>query len=141
MAPREPMHRYYLDHRENLFYIRTNKYGHNFALATAPDDDPSMKNWKPIVPHREDVTIVGIDLFKDFRSRGAKDPNALTNIRIYNFQTSQWSSIPFPEPITTPRAQAAQQTSTPKRFAISIRASSRRTASSTMTSNPANRRC
>jgi oligopeptidase B len=98
VAPREPMHRYYLDHRENLFYIRTNKYGHNFAVATAPDNDPSLKNWKPIVPHRDDVMIEDIDLYKDF-GVVVEQSNALTNIRIYNFQTSQWSSIAFPEPI------------------------------------------
>ena len=34
--PREKGHRYYLDHREGLFYIRTNKSGRNFAVMTAP---------------------------------------------------------------------------------------------------------
>ena len=98
VVPREPMHRYYLDHRENLFYIRTNKYGHNFAVATAPDRDPSLKNWRLIVPHRDNVLIEGIDLYKDFHVV-VEQSNALTNIRIYTFQTSQWSSIAFPEPI------------------------------------------
>ena len=41
VAPREPMHRYYMDHRENLFYIRTNKYGHNFAVAPRPTTIPA----------------------------------------------------------------------------------------------------
>lgn len=98
VAPREPMHRYDLDHRESLFYIRTNKYGRNFGVATAPDNDPSVKNWRPIVPHRDDVTIEGIALYKDFAVM-EEQSNALTSIRIFNFQTSQWSSIPFPEPI------------------------------------------
>src|SRR5580698_4141307 len=91
VAPREPMHRYYLDHREGLFYIRTNKYGHNFAVATAPDSDPSVKNWRPIVPHRDNVLIESIDLYKDF-GIVVEQSNALTSIRIYSFQTSQWSS-------------------------------------------------
>ena len=30
--PREKGHRYYLDHREGLFYIRTNRSGRNFAV-------------------------------------------------------------------------------------------------------------
>ena len=34
--PREKGHRYYLDHREGLFYIRTNKSGRIFAVMTAP---------------------------------------------------------------------------------------------------------
>src|SRR5579862_2433039 len=41
LAPRQSLHRYYVDHRGNLFYIRTNRYGRNFAVVTAPDNDPS----------------------------------------------------------------------------------------------------
>ena len=35
--PREKEHRYYLDHREDLFYIRTNRTGRNFEIVTAPE--------------------------------------------------------------------------------------------------------
>src|SRR5580704_5353869 len=34
--PREKGHRYYVDHREGLFYIRTNRHAVNFAIFTAP---------------------------------------------------------------------------------------------------------
>ena len=64
--PREKGHRYYLDHREGLFYIRTNKSGRNFAVMTAPVNDPAPKNWKVFVAHRDNVRIQDIDLFKDF---------------------------------------------------------------------------
>jgi oligopeptidase B len=37
--PRENKHRYYLDHREGLFYIRTNKTGKDFAVMTASVKD------------------------------------------------------------------------------------------------------
>ena len=58
--PREKKHRYYVDHRENLFYIRTNKAGRNFAIMTAPESDPAPKNWKVFIPQRDDVLIAGI---------------------------------------------------------------------------------
>ncbi len=43
LLPREKKHRYYLDHREGLFYIRTNKPGKDFAVVTAPEDDPARR--------------------------------------------------------------------------------------------------
>ena len=98
MLPREKKHRYYVDHREELFYIRSNKGGHNFEVVTAPDSDPAVKNWKVFVPHREDTRIQDIDLFRDFavvveRSR------ALDHIRLYDFAKGAWSQVAFPEPV------------------------------------------
>ena len=48
--PREKGHRYYVDHREGLFYIRSNKSGRNFAIMTAPENDPAPKNWNVFAP-------------------------------------------------------------------------------------------
>ena len=96
--PRQKGHRYYLDHREGLFYIRTNKSGHNFAVMTAPVKDPSPKNWKVFVPHRDNVRIQDIDVFRDFAvvtERG----DALDHMRIYEFKTGAWKEIAFPEPV------------------------------------------
>src|SRR4030095_3594753 len=45
ILPRTPDHEYDVDHRGNLFYIRTNKDAKNFRIVTAPVDDPSEKNW------------------------------------------------------------------------------------------------
>ena len=42
LLPREKKHRYYLDHREGLFYIRTNKPGKDFAVVTATASDPVL---------------------------------------------------------------------------------------------------
>src|SRR5260370_2583169 len=42
--PREKKHRYYLDHREGTFYIRTNQGGINFAIMTAPETDITRKH-------------------------------------------------------------------------------------------------
>ena len=44
-----------VEHRDGLFYIRTNKDAKNFRLVTAPVADPSPKNWKDLVPHRPDA--------------------------------------------------------------------------------------
>ncbi len=96
--PREKGHRYYVDHREALFYIRTNKPGRNFAVMTAPVNDPSPKNWKAFIPHRDTVRIKDIDLFKDF-AVSVERGDALDHLRIHDFKTGTWKEVAYPEPV------------------------------------------
>ena len=95
---REKKHRYDIDHRDNLFYIRTNKNAKNFQIVTAPENDPSPKNWKVFVAHDDNVLIEGVDLFRDFAVSIEKS-EALNRIRIYDFKSGKWNSIAFPEPV------------------------------------------
>ena len=96
--PREKGHRYYLDHREGLFYIRTNKSGRNFAVMTAPENNPAPGNWKVFLAHRDDVRLQNIELFKDFAVSVEKS-NALDHLRIYDFMSGVWKEITYPEPV------------------------------------------
>jgi oligopeptidase B len=96
--PREKKHRYDIDHREDLFYIRTNKDAKNFQIMTAPESDPSPKNWKVFVPHSDDVLIENIDLFRDF-AVAVEKTQAVNRMRIYDFKSATWNSIAFPEPV------------------------------------------
>ena len=96
--PREKKHRYYVDHRAGLFYIRTDKNAKDFQVVVAPENDPSPGNWKPFIPHREGVRIQGISLFKDF-AVAVETSQALDHIRIHNFSTGTWTAIAFPEPV------------------------------------------
>ncbi|HEU4479552.1 MAG TPA: hypothetical protein VFR80_13625, partial [Pyrinomonadaceae bacterium] len=52
ILPREADHEYSVDHRDGLFYIRTNQGAKNFRLVTAPVANPAKANWKEIVAHR-----------------------------------------------------------------------------------------
>jgi oligopeptidase B len=96
--PREKGHRYYLDHREGLFYIRTNKPGHNFAIMTAPVANHAPANWKVFLAHRENVRLQDLDLYRDFAVSIEKS-DALSQLRLYNFKSGAWKSIEFPEPV------------------------------------------
>jgi oligopeptidase B len=100
---REKKHRYYIDHRAGLFYIRTDRNALNFRIMTAPDSDPAEKNWKPFVPHREDTRISRIDLFRHFAVVSEKS-QALDHLRLYDFDSGKWSSIAFPEPVYSAEA-------------------------------------
>lgn len=62
---REPDHEYHVDHHEGTFYIRTNDRAKNFRLVSAPVSDPGKKNWKEVIPHRREVMLEDVDIFRD----------------------------------------------------------------------------
>jgi len=66
VLPREADHEYDVDHRGNVFYIRTNKDAKNFRVVTAPVSDPSPGHWKEVVGHRPAVKIESVDPFERF---------------------------------------------------------------------------
>ena len=96
--PREKKHKYDVDHREGLFYIRTNKDAKNFRVVTAPEADPSLAKWKPFIAHRDNVLIENIELFEKYAVSMEKT-NAVNQIAIYSFDEKSWHSIQFPEEV------------------------------------------
>jgi oligopeptidase B len=96
--PREKKHRYYVDHRDGLFYVRTNKNTKDFQIITVPKDGRNPADAKVFVPHQTGVLIEDIDLFQDFAAVLEKS-EALNRLRFYDFKTSRWSAIQFAEPV------------------------------------------
>jgi oligopeptidase B len=96
IAAREPDHEYDADHREGTFWIRTNDQGRNFRLVTAPAADPRRANWKETVPHREDVMLGGVSLFKDFSVLHERE-GGLPHLRVTLFASGQSHRVSFPE--------------------------------------------
>jgi oligopeptidase B len=96
--PRRKGHRYYIDHREGLFYIRTNRDGVNFSIMTAPASDPAEKNWKVWLAQRKNVLLNDIDLFRDFAVSVEKS-EAVNHLRIYSFAKKTWTEVAFPEQV------------------------------------------
>jgi len=98
VVPRQPEHEYDVDHRGDLFYIRTNKIAKNFRVVTAPDADPSEKNWKEFVAHRPAVKIAGVDLFERHAVLSEWE-NGLQQIEIVNLATGARRRVEYPEPV------------------------------------------
>jgi len=98
VVPRKSDHRYFVDHRGDRFYIRTNDHAKNFRLVTAPDSDPEMKNWKEIIPARADIKLDGFDLFKDYMAVAELKGGSQT-MRIVDLKTDHSTPITFPEPV------------------------------------------
>lgn len=98
--PRAKGHRYYVDHRDELFYIRTNRGGRNFEVVTTPEKDPAIANWKVLVAHRDDTRIQSMELFSDFIVLNEKS-RALDHILVFDFPVGAWKEIAFQEPVYT----------------------------------------
>ena len=98
ILPREADHEYSVDHRDGLFYIRTNQGAKNFRLVTAPASTPGKANWKEIIAHRLAVKIDDIDLFADHLVVSELE-GGLQHIRITNLKKNETHRLTFPEPV------------------------------------------
>ncbi|HEX5874505.1 MAG TPA: S9 family peptidase [Pyrinomonadaceae bacterium] len=98
VLPRMPEHEYDVNHRDGLFYIRTNKGAKNFRIVTAPVNDPSEKNWKEFVAHRPGVKIEGVSLYKDHAVLPEWE-NGLQQLEVIDFKNDKRHRIKFPEPV------------------------------------------
>ena len=112
ISPREPDHEYDVDHRGDLFYIRTNKGAENFRVVTAPVSDPAQKNWKELVAHRPEVKIEDIDLFANHLVMSEWE-NGLEKIEILDFQTKKTHRMQFPEPVYSVSVDQNREFATP----------------------------
>ncbi|MGA2249448.1 S9 family peptidase [Terracidiphilus sp.] len=102
IAPREDEHEYFIEHRNEQWFIRTNDKGRNFRLVTAPVDAPQRENWTEQIPHRADTMLEDVDLFQDFFIACDRE-NGLPRLHIYKFAGKEPKSAPageisFPEP-------------------------------------------
>jgi oligopeptidase B len=98
ILPRQADHEYDVDHRGDLFYIRTNKGAKNFRIVTAPVSDPSEKNWKEFIAHRPAVKVEGVDLFANHAVISEWE-NGLQQLEVVDFKTNKRHRIAFPEPV------------------------------------------
>src|SRR5690606_14453756 len=96
IAPRRPGIEYEVEAGNGQFYIVTNEGARNFKVMRAPAQDPSLRNWREWVPHREDVFVEGVLPFKSHvvvqeRREG------LRRLRIADERTNTFHEVDFPE--------------------------------------------
>ena len=66
IEPRRDNVEYSADHREGIFFIRVNDTGRNFRLVTAKSKKWGREHWQDILPHRDEVMLEDVDLFRNF---------------------------------------------------------------------------
>ncbi|WP_096586936.1 prolyl oligopeptidase family serine peptidase [Calothrix sp. NIES-2098] len=95
--PRTTGLEYEVDHHSDYFYIVTNDEATNFKLVQTLVAYPSKENWQTVIPHQEDVLLLGISLFAQhlviYERKGG-----LETARVQNLATGEESNINFPEP-------------------------------------------
>ncbi len=57
---------YQVDHWGDKFLIVTNKDAKNFKVMETPVGKTGVENWKDYIPHRPDVLVEGVEVFKDY---------------------------------------------------------------------------
>ncbi|MGA3010587.1 MAG: S9 family peptidase [Terracidiphilus sp.] len=102
IIPREDEHEYSIEHRNGLWFIRTNDRGRNFRLVTAPVATPGREHWTELIPHRDDVMLEEVDLFAGFFIACERE-DGLPRLRVWRFvadgpEAAKAGEISFPEP-------------------------------------------
>ncbi|MGB0949001.1 MAG: S9 family peptidase [Marinirhabdus sp.] len=95
VQPRTRGLEYSISHFGDHFYIVTNKDGAtNFKLMKTPENKTTAENWTEVIPHRENVLLEDIDIFKDFLVVSERD-NGLTRIHIKRWDETANYYLPF----------------------------------------------
>src|SRR5262249_44655437 len=95
---REVEHEYEVDHRGDLFYIRTNQGARNFRLVSAPVTNPGKANWKEVIPHRPSVMLEGMGFFAHHYVVMEREAG-LPQLRVTDLRTGNAHRIKLPEPV------------------------------------------
>ena len=94
---REKNLEYFVDHYKDDFYIITNDQAKNFRLMKTPVDRPQKSNWAELIPHREDVLLEDIEIFKSHLVVNERQ-NGLSRLRIMTWDNNNEYYISFDEP-------------------------------------------
>ena len=115
IAPRVDDQEYYPDHRDGLFFIRTNDTTDNFRLVTVPVATPSREQWQEVYRGSEDVPLEDFDLFQTFcvlSERKAGLPTLTVFALTPEAKLGEARSILFPEPTYTASASSNREFAT-----------------------------
>lgn len=95
--PRERELEYFVDHYGDHFYIVTNWEAKNFRLMKTLVSQSEKENWKEIIPHRSNVLLEDIEIFKDHLVVNERE-NGLTRLRVIQWADNSEHYISFNDP-------------------------------------------
>jgi len=104
IAPRADEQEYYVDHRDGLFYIRTNDTGKNFRVVTTPVNGGGRESWQELIPLDHESPLEDFHLFLSFcvssRRRLGLPTLTVTALAVDGTMGAS-REIEFPEPTYT----------------------------------------
>ena len=82
-------------HFDGHFYIMTNAdKATNFKVMKTPETATGIENWKDLIPHRDDVLVEGIEIFRNYLVVDERS-NGLNKIRIMPWSGKGEYYLPF----------------------------------------------
>lgn len=86
---------YSISHFDDSFYVLTNKdKATNFKLMKVGEENTASEYWKEFIPHREDVLLEDIDIFKEYYVLSER-ANGLNQIKISHWDDTESFYLPF----------------------------------------------
>mgnify|MGYP005694872695 FL=1 len=95
--PRESNLEYSISHFEDKFYIKTNWEAKNFRLMQTSINSTSKSNWQEVIPHRKDVLLSSINIFKNYLVVNERK-DGLRNTRVIKWEDNSEYYIKFNDP-------------------------------------------
>jgi len=102
LQPRERGLEYSASHFGDHFYVVTNLDAKNFRLMKTPVDQTTKENWQEVIPHREDVFLEGIEIFKNYLVVEERK-EGLAQMRIRNWESGKEHYVDFKEEVYSAR--------------------------------------
>lgn len=86
---------YNISHYDDSFYVLTNKdKATNFKLMKTSENNTTQEHWEDMIPHREDVLLEDIDIFKNYLVVSERT-NGLNKINIKRWDQTEDYYLPF----------------------------------------------
>ena len=104
-------HEYSIDHYQDKFFIITNWEAKNNRLMETSENATEMKNWKEVLSHRNDVHLLGMEIFKDHLVLNERK-NGLRGLRIIHQHSGKDEYIDFGEATFTARISVNEEFNT-----------------------------
>jgi len=86
---------YSIYHYGDKFYVHTNKdKATNFKMMVTDENNTASEHWKEFIPHRENVLLEDMDIFKDYYVLSERE-NGLNKLKIVRWDGSNEYYLPF----------------------------------------------
>ena len=86
---------YSIYHYGDKFYVHTNKdKATNFKMMVTDENNTSSENWREFIPHRENVLLEDMDIFKDYYVISERE-DGLNKLKIVRWDGSEDYYLPF----------------------------------------------
>jgi len=110
-SPRGTEHEYSIDHYQDKFYIITNWEAKNNRLMETSENATNMGNWKEVIAHRNDVHLLGMEIFKSHLVLNERK-DGLRGLRVIHEQSGKDEYINFGEQTYTARISVNEEFNT-----------------------------